>query len=93
MTDINLNLSGWIERRELDVGPCADVVIKHVKQYEAEIDRLRDRVLALVEALTDIDGNLTHFLKRSPQQVMLPETVEFVRDMARAALAPQETPP
>lgn len=38
---VDLNLSGWIERRRSDVGPYADHIINGVAEYEAEIVRLR----------------------------------------------------
>lgn len=44
---MDLNLSGWIERRKRDVGPYADHIIKQTGQYEREIERLRAE---LVEA-------------------------------------------
>ena len=37
----DLNLAGWIERRKSDVGPYADHIIKSVRIYEVEIERLR----------------------------------------------------
>lgn len=39
MTD--LNLSAWIERRASDIGPYAEHILKSVKEYEAEIKKLR----------------------------------------------------
>jgi hypothetical protein len=36
-----LNLSGWIDRRKIAVGPYADHIIKSVRAYEVEIERLR----------------------------------------------------
>lgn len=38
---LDLNLSAWIERRAADIGPYADHILKSVKEYEAEITRLR----------------------------------------------------
>jgi uncharacterized protein involved in exopolysaccharide biosynthesis len=58
---------------------------------ETEAERLMARIAELEAGLASMDANLTHFLKRNPQQVMLPETVEFVRDMARRALAKEPT--
>lgn len=37
----DLNLSGWIERRQKDVGPYASQIIKAVRAYEAELTTLR----------------------------------------------------
>lgn len=44
---VDLNLSGWIERRRSDVGPYAEPIIKGVAAYEAEISRLRELLLAI----------------------------------------------
>lgn len=38
---LDLSLSAWIERRATDIGPYADYILKSVKEYEAEIERLR----------------------------------------------------
>jgi hypothetical protein len=37
----DLNASGWIEHRKRDVGPYADHIIRCVRAYEVEIERLR----------------------------------------------------
>jgi hypothetical protein len=45
------------------------------------------RAEAAEAALRNIDENLAYFLSRKPQKMMLPETVAFIRDMARKPLA------
>lgn len=40
MSDDDLNLSGWIERRKRDVGPYSDVIIDGARKYEARIEEL-----------------------------------------------------
>lgn len=51
---VDLNLSGWIERRRSDIGPYAEPIIKGVAAYEAEISRLRGAL-----------GRSSHFLSRA----------------------------
>ena len=44
MSDVILNLSSWIERREKDVGTYAGHIIHSVKAYEDEIAELRRKL-------------------------------------------------
>lgn len=57
-----------------------------LRALRAALDEAEARAVKAEAALKDIDANLTCFVERKPQQMMHPETVEFVRDMSRAHL-------
>lgn len=58
----DLNLADWVERRRQNVGANADYIVKSIRDYEVEIERLRRIETAARSVLDDMQvGNWSQY--------------------------------
>jgi len=53
-------IAGWLEVREPDLGPYSEFIIKFAREQEAEIQRLRDALMFILQSPMSDTKKIAH---------------------------------